>query len=98
MAETRSILQELLVLMTEKIVVHENLIVEFYNERWDASVYNTNTVIFGHVNELIWLIIDTCETLGLETREYQGLYGHLWNYSLNYGWDFQQGRYIHSLP
>jgi mannobiose 2-epimerase len=57
-----------------------------------------NQVSYGHDLENVWLLMDAVDTAGLAQEDYHDLYRRLWEYSLKYGYDDEQGGFYHSGP
>lgn len=55
-----------------------------------------NQVSYGHDLENVWLIMDAVDAAGLAQKDYHDLYKRLWEYSLRYGYDAEQGGFYHS--
>jgi len=55
-------------------------------------------VSYGHDIENVWLLIDACDAAGVSTYPFLDLYRALFDYSLKYGYDREQGGFYDSGP
>lgn len=84
------VLEEILEPLTSSVVDPKGFIVENFNRDWSYSVEG-NSVWFGHINEVVWLIIETCETINIDPTKYVPTFGRMWNFTMRYGWDEYKG-------
>lgn len=53
-------------------------------------------VSYGHDIENIWLLMDACDAAGVSNYPFMDLYNTLFKYSLQYGWDEQNGGFYYT--
>lgn len=53
---------------------------------------------YGHDLENVWLLMDASESAGVGDGPLLDLYESLWDYSLRYGWDEDQGGFYYTGP
>lgn len=65
-SRARGVLEQVLEPLTTTVVdPRHGFVAELLDRDWTPTQpLDTNTVSFGHVNELTWLLIDTCEVRG----------------------------------
>lgn len=84
------VLEELLEPLTSSVVDPQGFIVENFHQDWSYSV-QANSVWFGHVNEVVWLIIETCEAINVDPAKYLPTFRRMWDFTMHYGWDRRTG-------
>jgi len=55
-------------------------------------------VSYGHDIENVWLLMDTCNAVGLSNQPFGDLYATLFAYSLKYGYDPAEGGFYYTGP
>lgn len=71
-----------------------------YNPDWSPrlEIPQYARVSYGHDLENVWLIMDALEAMGQPVQPFADLFRELWRYSLQYGYDSQQGGFYDSGP
>jgi mannobiose 2-epimerase len=63
-----------------------------YSRDWTPRLEgNFARVSYGHDIENVWLVIDALETIGMPSHPFVDLFKSLWDYSLKYGYDAENG-------
>ena len=82
-------------------VVRKNLgaCTDKYERNWTPRLdSNYAQVSYGHDIENVWLLMDTCNALGLSNYPFGDLYETLFDYSLKYGYDRADGGFYYTGP
>lgn len=89
-----TVIRELIALATGKMLIDPpGTVVEFYASDWTPDD-TPNLLLFGHVNELLWLVVDACESLDIRLSSLPPSFlSSLWIYSTTYGFDQTQGAF-----
>jgi cellobiose epimerase len=70
-----------------------------YDRNWSPRLdADYAQVSYGHDIENIWLLMDTCNTIGLSNYPFGDLYETLFDYSLAYGHDGTEGGFYYTGP
>jgi cellobiose epimerase len=70
-----------------------------YDRNWKPRLdADYAQVSYGHDIENIWLLMDTCSTIGLSNYPFGDLYETLFDYSLAYGHDGTEGGFYYTGP
>ena len=91
------VLEEILEPLTSSVVDPKGFIVEGFHQDWSYSVQG-NSVWFGHVNEIVWLIIETCETINIDPIKYVPTFRRMWEFTMRHGWDNLKGGFNYQTP
>ena len=83
--------------LTSSVVDPKGFIVEGFHQDWSYSVQG-NSVWFGHVNEIVWLIIETCETINIDPIKYVPTFRRMWEFTMRHGWDNLKGGFNYQTP
>lgn len=99
-ARARERLHELIAIESNSVVRKDlSACTDPYREDWtpilDAA---TSVVSYGHDLENIWLIVDANDALGQTSAPYVDLFRHMFDYSMRYGWDAEQGGFFYRGP
>ncbi|HYK91407.1 MAG TPA: AGE family epimerase/isomerase [Acidobacteriota bacterium] len=63
-----------------------------YDRDWTPRLEGSlSTVSYGHDIENVWLLIDACDAIGISNYPLVDLYRKLWEYTLKYGYDQEEG-------
>ena len=90
-----------LVNIQSNTVVRKNLgaCTDKYDRNWMPRLQgNYAQVSYGHDIENIWLLMDTCNAVGLSSYPFGDLYTTLFDYSLKYGYDEAEGGFYYTGP
>jgi len=82
-------------------VVRKNLgaCTDKYNRNWTVRLdANYAQVSYGHDIENIWLLMDTCNAVGVSNYPFGDLYETLFEYSLKHGYDGIEGGFYYTGP
>ena len=58
------------------------------SSRWYDPVY------YGHGMENVWTLIQALDAAGLSIGPFRDFFRQIWDYSLTYGYDHQQGSFF----
>ncbi|HYP04603.1 MAG TPA: AGE family epimerase/isomerase, partial [Bryobacteraceae bacterium] len=68
-----------------------------YDRNWTPRLEGAFArVSYGHDLENVWLIVDALTAIGMPVHPFNDLFKGLWDYSLKYGWDEQNGGFYDS--
>ncbi|MEL7077092.1 MAG: AGE family epimerase/isomerase [Cyanobacteria bacterium J06582_2] len=68
-----------------------------FHRNWQPlAVDEHNLISYGHDLEAIWLLIESCNGLGISNNILLDFYQTLFNYSLEYGFDHKKGGFYNS--
>jgi mannobiose 2-epimerase len=90
-----------LVNIESNAVVRKNLTActDKYDADWSPRLdENYARVSYGHDLENVWLLVDAAEALETSPYPFVDLFTHLWDYSLKYGYDKQNGGFYDDGP
>lgn len=93
--------------LLELINIHSNACVrknlgactDKFDRNWTARLDDTYArVSYGHDIENIWLLMDACNAVGVSNYPFLDLYKTLFDYSLKYGYDENNGGFYYAGP
>jgi mannobiose 2-epimerase len=99
-ARARERLHELLAIESNTVVRKDlPACTDPYREDWTPIIdAATSVVSYGHDLENIWLIVDANEAIGQPSAPYVDLFTHMFEYSVQYGWDQAEGGFFYRGP
>jgi len=92
--KSREWLWELLVLLTDTVVRKDLMAcTNKYSRQWEALLDEEEfrIVSYGHDIENVWLAMEACDALDVPTTLLTELFESLWDYTLEYGYDEENG-------
>jgi len=89
----RKRLYELLSILTNTVVRKQlGACTDKYTPEWRPKLDDEFEVVsYGHDIENVWLSMEAADALGISTDLFTDLYETLWEYTLNYGYDHDNG-------
>jgi mannobiose 2-epimerase len=68
-----------------------------YDQDWTPLLQGRfSTVSYGHDIENVWLLMDACDAVGLSNWPFSDLYRTLYEYSLKFGYDSENGGFFYT--
>ncbi|WP_440767042.1 AGE family epimerase/isomerase [Natronorubrum sp. DTA7] len=90
----RDRLHELLAILTNTVYRKKRgFCTDKYNPDWSPKIDDEafQVVSYGHDLENVWLVMEAADALGVSTALYREFFETLWDYSLEYGYDDEDG-------